>query len=211
MQRRDFIQFMGLAALMAACGRGKVRAPLSQGATVLAFGDSVTYGMGAARGEDWPSLLARRTRWKIVNAGVPGDTTEAALPRVAPLMDQHEPELVIVEIGGNDFLNRRPPKIVKENLRQIVLHIRRHNAETPIALIAVPELSLFNALVQRLSDSPIYAELARESNLWLIDSVFSDVLSDRALRSDQVHPNARGYRQMADRIEGALRKFGFIS
>ncbi|MDR1275730.1 MAG: GDSL-type esterase/lipase family protein [Candidatus Accumulibacter sp.] len=211
MQRRNFIQFIVLAALMGACGRKKLHAPLSQGATVLAFGDSVTYGVGAGSGEDWPSLLARRARWNIVNAGISGDTTETALQRIAPLLDQYEPELVIIEIGGNDFLNRRPPKTVKENLRQIVLRVRRHNAATPVVLVAVPELSLLNALVQRLSDSPIYAELAKESKLWLIDSVFSDVLSDKELRSDQVHPNARGYRQMADRIGDALRKFGFIA
>jgi acyl-CoA hydrolase len=210
MQRRNFIQLILLAGVLSACGRRKAATPLSQGATVLAFGDSVTYGTGASRGQDWPSLLARRTRWEIVNAGVPGDTTETALQRIAPLMDQHEPDLVIIELGGNDFLNRRSPRVVKENLRKIVLNVRRHNADTPIVLVAIPELSLLGALTQSLSDSTIYADLAKESGLWLIEDVFSDVLSDKALRSDQVHPNAKGYRQMAERIEVSLRKFGFL-
>ena len=210
MRRRAFLQFLTIAGLAGACGRRKVSAPLSSGATVIAFGDSVTYGLGAGRGQDWPTLLAGQTGWNVINAGVSGDTTETALPRVSSLMEMYKPELVILELGGNDFLNRRHPKTVKENLRVIVERFHRYDANVPIAIVAIPELSLVGALTMHLSDSPIYAELAKEENLWLIDKVFSEVLSDKTLRADQIHPNAQGYRQMALQIEEAFRKFGFL-
>ncbi|MDR2508157.1 MAG: GDSL-type esterase/lipase family protein [Candidatus Accumulibacter sp.] len=210
MQRRVFLQFLTIVGLAGACARRKAPAPLSSGATVIAFGDSVTYGLGADRGQDWPSLLAGQTGWNVINAGVSGDTTETALPRIPSLMEMYKPELVILELGGNDFLNRRPPKTVKENLRAIVKRFRRYDANVPIAIVAIPELSLIGALTMNLSDSPIYAELAKEENLWLIDKVFSEVLSNATLRADQIHPNAKGYRQMAIQIGETFRKSGFL-
>lgn len=78
MRRRRFLAGLGIALLAAACGRKAKVVSLPPGSLVLAFGDSVTFGTGAQAGEDWPSLLAARSGWRIVNGGVPGDTAGAS-------------------------------------------------------------------------------------------------------------------------------------
>lgn len=109
MQRRRFLGCLAGALLLAACGGDDQARRYSAREQVLAFGDSVTFGTGAAPAEDWPSRLAAMTRWSVINAGIPGDTAEAAIGRIEALLEEHQPALVIIEIGGNDFLRRRPP------------------------------------------------------------------------------------------------------
>lgn len=169
---------------------------------MLAFGDSVTFGTGASPGEDWPALLASRTGWRITNAGIPGDTAEAATSRIGPLLAAHRPALVIIELGGNDFLKRRPAPAVKASLQAIVGEVRAAGAQ-PV-LVAVPELSLLGVVARRPSDAPLYRELADTENVPLVESVFADVLARPELCADAIHPNADGYRVMADGIQRAL-------
>lgn len=206
MMRRRFLAFSAAAALLAACGRRPTLVALPAGATVLAFGDSVTHGTGAAPGEDWPTQLAARTGWHIVNAGIPGDTAANGRARIGALLDAHRPALVIVEIGGNDLLRRRPPPAVKEDLRAILAAVRAAGAQA--VLVAVPEPSLFAAMTRKPSDAPIYAELGDEEQVPVIAGVFADVLGEAELRADAIHPNACGYARMADGLHSALRKIG---
>ena len=209
MRRRTFLSALLCAALIAACER-KTRLPtIAAGQTVLAFGDSVTFGTGARPGEDWPTLLAERTGWRVVNAGVPGDTAEAAKERIADLLDQHQPALVIVELGGNDFLRRRPPAAVKSDLRQIVRRIGESRAQ--IVLLAVPELSLLGLVTRKPSDAPIYGELASEEKIALIGDVFSNLLAHPELCADQIHPNAKGYQWMVSEIHARLKTLGLAT
>lgn len=206
MQRRQFILASLAATLAAACGRPPKLAPLPAGSRVIAFGDSVTYGTGAGAGEDWPTRLAALTGWQISNAGVPGDTAEAAQARVAALLGDSPPALVIIELGGNDFLKRRAAQAVKQDLRNIVGRFQQ--AGVQVVLVAVPELSLLGVLAGKPSDSPIYRELAEEAQVPLIADVFSDVLGRPELCADRIHPNGEGYRVMAEGIFAALRKIG---
>jgi len=113
------------------------------------------------------------------------------------------------ELGGNDFLHRRPATVVKEDLRQILRDIRQAGAR-PV-LVAVPELSLPGVLTQRPADSPIYRELGDEEGVAVIDDVFSSVLRRPELRADQIHPNADGYREMAAGLHAALRRPGLVA
>ncbi|MDQ5877915.1 MAG: acyl-CoA thioesterase [Pseudomonadota bacterium] len=207
--RRRLLQAMLAGMVVAACGRTPKFAAVPAGSTVLAFGDSVTFGTGAAPGQDWPTLLAAMTGWRVINAGVPGDTAEAARQRIAPLLEEHRPALVIVELGGNDFIRRRAQKLVKEDLRQILTAIRGSGARA--VLVAVPELSLLGAVTRRPDDAPIYAELAKEEKLPLIAEVFAEILARPELCADQIHPNAQGYRQMAEGFQTALKKLGVLA
>lgn len=191
---------------LAACKRAPRLAAVPTGQTVLAFGDSVTHGTGASAGQDWPALLAALTGWRVVNAGVPGDTAEHGRHRLPPLLAEHRPALVIIELGGNDFLRRRPANAVKEDLRDMVRTVRQMGAQ--VVLVAVPELSLMTALTRQPSDAPLYAELAQEEGVALVPDVFSSVLSEARLRADQIHPNADGYRQFADGIHTQLKSLG---
>lgn len=207
--RRRMLTLAAATLVLAACGRTQKLPALPTGSVVLAFGDSVTFGTGAAPGQDWPSLLAAKSGWRIINSGVPGDTAEAARQRITALLDEHRPALVIVELGGNDFIRRRAQKKVKEDLRQIVSTIRSSGAR--VVLVAVPELSLLGAVTRRPDDAPIYAELAKEEKLPLIPEVFADILARPDLCADQIHPNAQGYQQMAEGFSAALKKSGLLS
>ena len=195
-----------LLLLPAACTDPPRLSPLPVDAVVLAFGDSVTFGVGAAKGLDYPGRLAAATGWQIINAGVSGDTAREARKRLAPLLSAHDPALVIVELGGNDFLRQTPAAKVREYLREIIREARSSGAI--VALVAVPRLSLLRASVGALSDSPIYAELAAEEDVLLVPGVFSDILSDESLRADEIHPNALGYEQLAQGIRASLKEAG---
>lgn len=193
---------------LGACSESQRYTPLQPGSVVLAFGNSVTWGTGARRGEDFPSLLAHRSGWQVVNAGVPGDTAAAARERIDALLQQHSPALVIVELGGNDFLRKRPDDQVSADLRAILRAVREHGA-IPV-LIAVPRMSLLRASVGALKDAPLYARLAEEEGVLLVPEVFSAVLSRESLRADAVHPNQAGYAVLADGLAIALREAGLL-
>ncbi len=208
MQRRRFLITICTAAL-AACGRRQAMAAIPAGKDVLAFGDSVTFGTDAGSGEDWPTLLAALTGWKVHNAGIAGDTAEAGKGRIGPLVRELQPALVIVEIGGNDFLRRRAARVVKEDLRQIVRTAKQGGAA--VVLVAVPELSLLGALSRRPVDAPLYAELGEEEGVPVIADVFSGILARPELCADQIHPNARGYREMAAAFHERLKKLGLAA
>ncbi|MDR0379441.1 MAG: arylesterase [Candidatus Accumulibacter sp.] len=206
MKRREFVLFGISGLVLAACGKSQKFSVLPPGSRVLAFGDSVTYGVGANSGEDWPTLLGQATGWQVVNAGVSGDTAEAGKSRIGPLLEEHWPALVIIEIGGNDFLRRRPEEAVKQDLETLVDDARASGAQ--VVLVGVPTLSFLAVVAGKPDDSPIYEELGKEMGVPVIADVFSDVLSHPELRSDQIHPNAAGYRKMADGIHSALKQLG---
>lgn len=208
MQKKLFKTFFIVlfSFMLAACKEAPTHQPLPAGAVVLAFGDSVTFGTGAAPGEDYPTQLAQRSGWKVINAGKPGDTAAAAKSRIDALLQETQPAMVIVELGGNDFLRRRAEAEVKEDLRAILQSVKTAGA-IPV-LVAVPQFAI--VLVGSLSDSAIYSELAREENVVLAEDAFSEVLSDPSLRADRIHPNAEGYRRLSDGIAKRLGKAGLL-
>lgn len=203
------VLWLALLAPLIGCSKPPAQTAIPAGATVLAFGDSITHGTGAAQGEDWPTLLAAQTGWTLVNAGVPGDTAQAGKARIASLLSRHRPALVIVGLGGNDFLRRRPADQVQEDLRDILRQIKA--AGIPVVMLAVPAPSLLAAVASHLSDAPLYQALAKEEGVVLVEDVISRVLSDGALKADAIHPNAEGYRRMAERIYESLQQSGFVS
>lgn len=209
MTRRDFLLALSAAWLFTGCGKKQKHSPLPTGAKVLAFGDSVTFGTGAALGEDWPALLSGMTGWQVVNAGIPGDTAQAARTRIQGALDEHQPTLVIIEIGGNDFLRRRGSEHVKEDIRHLIR--TSLGAGAKVVLIGVPELSLLAVVAGKPGDASIYAELAKEEGVVLIPEVFSKVLAQPELCADRIHPNAQGYRQMAHDIFASLREIGLAN
>jgi len=200
------IWIMLALSLLAACGEAK-HAAIPAGATVLVLGDSVSYGTGAGKGEDYPSLLAARTGWNVVNAGVPGDTTEGGLQRLPELLEEHRPRLLLIELGGNDFLRHVPLADTAANLNRLVHQAREKNI--PVVLLAMPRPNLFGAALRSLSDDPLYEDIAEQTQTPLVRDIASEVLSRNELKSDPIHPNADGYRQLADKLAEALRELGF--
>ena len=194
--------------LLAACGADKPKfAAIPQGANVLILGDSLSYGTGANEGEDYPTLLAKSTGWNIINEGVPGDTTAGGLARLPDLLEVYQPKLLIVELGGNDLLHQTAPAEVTGNLKAILSLAKAQGIQT--ILVAIPEISPLKATFGNLTDHPLYETVATETATPLIADVFSDVLSDRALKADQIHANAKGYAVVSEKFGEKLKELGF--
>lgn len=195
------------AAALAGCGRGQPRArAVPAGAVVLALGDSLTYGSGAAPETSYPAVLAALSGWRVINAGVPGDTTAQALERLPALLHGHAPALVLVSIGGNDLLRRLPESEVRANLRRICDLALAAGAQ--VLLLAVPRPSVAAAVIGSLSDHPMFADVAQALRLPLQRQGWSQVLADASLRSDAIHANPRGYAQMAQSVYATALEAG---
>jgi acyl-CoA thioesterase I len=197
---------------VAACGRKPAPAPagaaLPTGAAVLALGDSITAGTGAEPTAAYPAQLAALTGWAVVNGGVPGDTAAQALERLPALLAEHKPALVIVSIGGNDFLRRLDPAATEAAIRRAVALARDAGAQ--VLLVAVPRPTIAAAVGAGLSDHPLYAKLASELKLPLHEGGWAKVLGDDKLKADQIHANAAGYRAFAEGLAATLRTTGFV-
>lgn len=196
--------------LLAACGKTSPRpTALPAGSRVLALGDSLTAGVGAAEGEDFPSLLADLTGWQVINAGVSGDTSEQALARLAELLAAHQPQLVIIGLGGNDFLRQIEVQRTRQALTAVIEECRSAHAQ-PL-LLAIPRPSLRAAAGLAPADHPLYAELAQQLQVPLVAGAWGAVLGDADLRADAVHANARGYAAFVQALEAALREQGWLA
>jgi len=203
-KRRARIQLVAAALLVAilfACGSDnnsdKIRNIRSAGETIICFGDSLTEGVGAGSGQDYPTVLSRHLASPVVNAGVRGDTTAQALERISEAVLSKNPRLVVIFLGGNDFLRRVPLQETRENLGEIV---QRVQAQGAMVAIAGMRLGLFTD-----EYAAVFAETAQQFGAIYIPGVMKGILSDAALRSDPIHPNGAGYRLVAERIAERIK------
>jgi lysophospholipase L1-like esterase len=170
----------------------------SRGSSIIAFGDSLTSGYGASAGEDYPSRLSAMSGVPIVNAGRSGDTTESALARIENDVLSGNPRIVIVGLGGNDFLNGMAMQSTEANLRTIIRKIQSTGAMVVLLGFRFPSLTA--------NYEKMYERVASEEGCLLVARTLKGILTDPALRSDQIHPNARGYDLMAQRMTKPLRE-----
>lgn len=206
-QKEKAIAFLTVTAMLMAtilfillAGCSKSAPPLSRLAetdVILAFGDSLTYGTGVSKEMSYPSILASRISRTVINEGIPGELSADGLLRLPGLLNEHKPALVILCHGGNDFLRKQPLDQLEENLKQMIQLAKESGAE--VMLIGVPQPKLL-----MLSDAEVYAKIAKEMNLPYVENALSEILSESALKSDAVHPNAQGYQQLAEFVETAL-------
>lgn len=206
MNRRTFLLGAG-ALLLTACGRKSARthAKIPEGSTVLALGDSLTFGYGANPDESYPAQLQKLTGWNVVNGGVSGDTSAQALSRLPALLAR-KPKLVIVGIGGNDFLRKVPEEQTRANIAKIIETVQKENI--PAVLVGVPHITL-GALFGHLSDHPLYEDLSEEYGIPLFGGAWAEILGDNDLKSDQIHANGKGYRRFAEKLSDFLHAQGF--
>ena len=164
----------------------------SDGETIVCFGDSLTAGRGALENESYPALLGSKVKEKVINAGVSGETSADALKRIEKDVFSYHPRIVIVEFGGNDFLHQIPREETFRNIDQILETIQQHGS---MAVLATVKTGLFG---DRYSQK--FKEIARQRKAFLILDIMRDIFYHPQLKSDQIHPNAEGYRRIAQRI-----------
>jgi lysophospholipase L1-like esterase len=168
----------------------------------LAFGDSLTFGKGTTLEESYPSQLAAITKLKVINAGQNGRTSAEGLALLPDLLEETQPDLVLLCLGGNDFLRKIPTEQTENNLRQMLTLLQAK--KIPVVLIAVPELDLF------LRPSPIYKNLAQTYQVPLDLKTLSELEIQSDKKSDHIHFNAAGYRVMAESVANLLKETGAL-
>jgi len=188
---------------MAGCG-DKVPPVAKLAATdvVLAFGDSLTYGTGAKAEDSYPVVLGQLIGRTVVRSGVPGEQTAGGLARLSEVLDEHKPRLVIVCLGGNDMLRKQVQAGIESNLRAMLKEIRSRGIDA--VLVGVPAPGLITSAPE------FYAKLAQEFAIPYEGKVVTSVLYKPELKSDPIHPNADGYRRMAEAIAKLLRDAGAL-
>ena len=191
------------AFLLGGCGERVPRVPaVGPDEVIVAFGDSLTYGTGAAESESYPAVLTQLIGRKVVRSGVPGEVTAQGLARLPQVIAEHSPALMIVCLGGNDMLRRGDEAQIKKNLAEIIRTIRGRGIS--VVLVGVPKPSLIT------SAPAFYAELAKEFDIPYEGKVVTDVMYQLELKADPIHPNAKGYRRMAEAIAQLLKQAGAI-
>ncbi|PSN13832.1 hypothetical protein C7293_14335 [filamentous cyanobacterium CCT1] len=159
------------------------------GEQIVTFGDSITAGAGVGPQAAYPSLLSQSLDLPVVNGGRGGDTTATALDRLQDVIAAN-PWLVIVGLGGNDFLRQVPIAQTEQNLREIVTRLQQQGA---IVVILGMNVYPFNGDYEAM-----YQRVASETQAHLIPGVLEG-LNDTRYLYDQVHPNQAGHRILADR------------
>ena len=205
MKRRRFISTAAalIACAFPGCGRSGAKLDrLGSDAVVLAFGDSLTFGTGAGTMESYPAQLEKLIGRKVVGAGVPGEVSTAGLARLPSVLEQVQPKLLILCHGGNDFIRRLSDTQAANNIRAMIRLARERGAA--VVLVSVPKPGLFP------SPPDFYADIAGELSVPCEDAILKKILSDNALKSNLIHPNAAGYALLAKAVADLLKKSGAI-
>jgi acyl-CoA thioesterase-1 len=206
--KRDKLFIFLLVAVLLVVGLTACSSPvklqsLAADAVVVAFGDSITFGTGASEQESYPAVLEKLIGRRVVNAGVPGEVTASGLSRLPDILEREKPALLILCHGGNDQLRRLNEQQTADNIREMIRLAKQRGIAA--VLIAVPSPGIF------ISPAPFYSDIAKELTILLEEKTLSLVLADGSLKSDYIHPNAAGYRRLAEAIAALLKKSGAIN
>ncbi len=201
-QTKFLLTFILFAAMLAGCGKGPQVATLGPSDVVLAFGDSLTFGTGASPAESYPAQLQTLINRKVVNAGVPGEVSADGLARLPAALEEAQPKLLLLCHGGNDFLRKQSETGAAANVRAMIKLAKDKGIN--VILIATPKPGL------SISPPDFYAEIAKEFAIPFNDDALKTILRNNELKSDLIHPNAKGYAQIADALAKLLKKAGAV-
>lgn len=169
----------------------------SSGDSVVAFGDSLIEGVGATEGNDMVSQLSKKIGEPIINLGIAGNTTEQGLARVDRIAE-YNPKIVILLLGGNDYLRKVPKVETFKNLETIITKIQSMGAV--VVLLGVQGGLLGDPY------EDLFEDLAKKKGTLYVSNVLEDLFGDQRYMSDSVHPNDAGYAKIVDRVYPELKK-----
>ena len=182
----------------------------SNDSTILIIGDSLSAGLGVSYNQSWPSLLQDRLNKngytiQVVNAGISGDTTAGGNERLPKLLSQYAPEIVVIELGGNDGLRGTSIDSIESNLRSMIE--ATHNHEAKIILIGM-QLPPNYGNAYATSFQNLFPKLANEYGLVLVERLIqrmmNEVWQQSLMQMDGIHPNAKGHVQIENLIWDSL-------
>jgi len=164
---------------------------------VLAFGDSITYGYNVNKEQNYPSQLSMLLQTDVINAGINGEITSEGVRRLPDLLEKYKPQVLIICHGGNDIIRHKSLIKAKENIKKMIELAREKNIH--VVLVGVPMMEVLS-----LSTAQIYYEIATEMNVPLDDSSLETILGDNYLKIDQIHPNEKGYKILANSLANLI-------
>jgi len=182
--------------VIAGCAKKGIKNTDSRGKNIVCFGDSLTFGYGVNPGEDYPSALSKMMTIPVINKGISSETSSEALSRFNSDVLGNDPLIVIIEFCGNDFLSKIPKETSVNNIRQMVKMAQDKGAMTAIVDVSA---GLFFADYKIM-----FSNLARETGSIFIPSILSSLLTNPSMKSDFLHPNAKGYKIIASRVYRAI-------
>lgn len=198
---RGFVSLLLLVLQLASCAAAPA-APAAEERVIVAFGDSLTVGLGVDAGRTYPALLGERLKregydYRVINAGVSGDTTAGGLRRVDWAL-RLKPEIVILELGVNDALRGQKLTAVRANLDQLVSRFQAAGARVLVAGMRLPP----NYGDRYAEDfHRLYGDVARARNAPLMPFFLDAVGAVAHLnQADGIHPTAEGYAIVVDRL-----------
>lgn len=198
------VYFIWVVLLLSACDKTEpVFKKMSQQGIILAFGDSLTYGLGAAREENYPSILSQLSAHKVINAGVSGEVTGQGLERLPRALDEHQPEVLILIHGGNDILQKIPLQQTHDNLVKMIALAKQRGIK--VLMLGVPKPNVF-----LMESAKIYRQIAEQQNVPINLDKLPEILGNNQLKSDMIHPNAEGYALMAETVYQLLVESGLL-
>ena len=200
----SLIRILLLTIFLTACSESPPTLKLlANDAVILAYGDSLTYGLGANHNtQSYPAVLQNLTGLSVINAGISGEVSAQGLRRLPSVLEAVQPNLVILCHGGNDLIRRLGKENLKNNLDQMIQLIQQSGAD--VVLIAVPNFNI------RLNIPELYPQLAEKYSLPIDLELLSTLEADPKMKSDQIHPNAAGYNEMAITVQTLLLEAGAL-
>jgi acyl-CoA thioesterase-1 len=186
--------------------------PAAYRGTIVAVGDSLTAGYGLIDSESYPAQLGKKLQkegynWRVVNAGISGETSSGTLSRVAWVL-KLKPDIVILETGANDGLRGIDPQVTQKNLTEIVQLLTENRVRVVLAGMRMVE-SMGKEYTSKFA--AIYPAVAKKHNLILIPFFLQGVAGDPALnQTDGIHPQPEGYRIIVDMIYPYVLKAGVV-
>ena len=177
--------------------------------TVLVFGDSLSAGYGIDVDQSWPALLQSRLEsqgyeHRVINASISGETTEGGVTRIARALENFNPELVILELGGNDGLRGFPPDRMKANLQTIIETTKASGAAVIMLGIRIP--TNYGPRYTGAFEN-VYRELADQFDvLWIEFFMEGIALNEELMQEDGIHPNASAQSILLDNAWPIIRQ-----
>ncbi len=170
----------------------------SKAPDIVAFGDSLTYGLGVSRDNAYPTVLSQLAGREIVNLGVSGNTAQQGAMRMHDI-GKSMPCMVLIEFGGNDLLQNRPIEETRKALEEIIDYVHGLNAMAVIVDTGGNyQMSRYTKMMKKL---------AKKKRALFIPGIMDGIFSDKSLKSDILHPNEKGYEIIANKVYEALKPY----
>ncbi len=170
---------------------------------IVVLGDSISSGYGLELGQGWVALVQEKLRAQndcciIINESIAGDTGAGGLARIQPILTTHKPNILIVELGGNDGLRGLPTKELKQNLSEIIRHAQQAGAKVLLLSMRIPP-NYGKRYVDMFYN--VYPELSKELGVASIPFILEDVaLIKDLMQNDGLHPNSQAQPMIADKV-----------